>query len=74
MASQTLAISRIGYGAGQVAFLDVIDNQRVQLTATLDLIRAEGRVLDAAARLERAVGLPLTSPRAIAVLAAASER
>ncbi|MGE3276189.1 MAG: TolC family protein [Vicinamibacterales bacterium] len=73
-AEQTLEVSRIGYGAGQVAFLDVIDNQRVELAATLDLIRAEGLVLTAAARLERAVGAPLGAPAAIAALTAAREQ
>ncbi|MGE0041986.1 MAG: TolC family protein [Vicinamibacterales bacterium] len=73
-ARQTLEVSRIGYGAGQVAFLDVIDNQRTELDVALGLIEAEGRVLDATARLERAVGVSLSEPRVIAALAAAGER
>lgn len=73
-ARQVLDTSRIGYSAGQVDFLTVIDGQRVQLAAELDAIRADGGVLLAAAALERAVGTRLNDPAAVAALMAAREQ
>lgn len=69
-ANQSLEVARIGYSAGQVEFLDVIDNHRVHLAAELELVRAEGAVWQATAALERAVGERLISPVVQAALAA----
>jgi len=73
-ARQVLETSRIGYAAGQVDFLMVIDGQRIQLAAELDALYAGGGVLIAAAALERAVGVRLNDPAAVAALMAAREQ
>jgi outer membrane protein, heavy metal efflux system len=73
-ARQVFDIARVGYAAGRVEFLTVLDSQRAQLTAELEAIRAEGGVLGAVAAIERAVGARLTTPDTVAALAAAREQ
>ncbi|MDP1570635.1 MAG: TolC family protein [Vicinamibacterales bacterium] len=73
-ARQVVDTSRVGYSAGQVDFLTVIDGQRMQLAAELDAIYAGGGVLIAAAALERAVGIRLSDPAAVAALVAGREQ
>jgi len=58
---QTLEVSRVAYQADRVAFLALIDNQRVLLDVELDYYEALSDLEQAMADLERAVGTELDS-------------
>jgi len=69
---QTLEVSRVAYQADRVAFLALIDNQRVLLDARLDYYGALSDLEQAMADLERAVGADL-DPAMIAAVRVANE-
>jgi len=55
-AAQAVDLTRVAYEADRAGFLDLIDNQRVQLDLQLDYWRALAERDQARADLERAVG------------------
>ena len=55
-ARRAVEITRTGYEAGTVEFLDLLDAERSYRDAELEYYRAVARHLEAAAELERAVG------------------
>lgn len=59
--AQIVDVARVAYQTDRVDFLDLLDTQRVLLTAQLDYYRALSQLEQAMADLERAVGEDLTS-------------
>lgn len=64
--TQVLDVSRVAYQTDRVDFLALIDNQRVLLAVQLDYHRALADLEQAAADLERAVGVDLDTAAAAA--------